>query len=100
MGEYISAAMTPQRAPSTSTIRTKLNCYSSLSLSLSAVVLKGIHFSFFREKLLIPRKCRDTATMPLGRLFKYEISNEMYKYIYIYIFDQSFCAFRYEGMNI
>lgn len=73
-----------------------------LSLSLSAVVLKGIHFSFFREKLLIPRKCRDTATAPnkLGCLFKYEISNEMYIYIYIHIFDQSSCAFRYEGMNI
>lgn len=86
MGGYISAAMTPQRAPSTSTIR-KLDCYRlSLSLSLSAVVLKGIHFSFFREKLLIPRKCRDTATAPnkLGCLFKYEISNEMYIYIHIF----------------
>ena len=63
MGEYISAAMTPQRAPSASTIRTKLlltvSLCLSLSLSLSAVGLKGIHFSFFREKLLIPRKCRE-----------------------------------------
>ena len=35
MGEYISAAMTPQRAPSASTIRTKLLLTVSLCLSLS-----------------------------------------------------------------
>lgn len=47
MGEYISAAMTPQRAPSASTIWTKLDCFSlSLSLSFCGRIERNTFFLF------------------------------------------------------